>query len=748
MQRQKKYATKGGLHRDDSDDELGYEDHPWHWIYKDEGVTNLSDEDKTPSKKRKADTLSTSAKKRQIVGAQMGSFSVKVGDPILLKSPEQGKDWVGLICAFSETDEDGEPEMSVYIQWFCTPEELAFGNRSKIRPDVLPNESYITTDFNMNPLTAINGKATVLSKDAFFRKYPGGQAPKSKSAANKYSKTILCRRGVKQRNLQFTEEFVWDEIYGGPEDLLDLIDWIKEQTKVNKGRAGTRHQDLEYNQKTEAVEDEPKTPSKRRKTTSTVATPRSVKTSKYTTPTHKRIMIKKPIEITPLGTRVLSPSQYMSTPYSHARTTLHVSAVPTSLPCRSNEFNTVYSHLYSAIVDGSGGCIYISGTPGTGKTATVRDVVTSLHQAVLNDELDDFNFVEINGMKVTEPHQSYSLLWEALKGDRVSPNHALSLLEQEFSHPSPRRIPCVVLMDELDQLVTRNQSVMYNFFTWPAMRHSKLIVLAVANTMDLPERTLSNKISSRLGLTRITFAGYTHTQLMEIISSRLEGVPGNIVDKDAVQFASQKVAAVSGDARRALDICRRAVEIAENAHERNNATAQPSNDEISAGTPSRKGKGQPDSNGAMPMARVTIATIRQAINEATSSPVAQHLRSLSLSSKLFLAALLARSRRTGVAESTLGDVVVEAKRIADVAENSTIHDFLLVDSKVGKAASPMPRIIALGAAAMDLVEAGVIAMESRNKGERAGKIRFKIGEEEVKSALMGDAEAKGLGFDA
>ena len=103
-------------------------------------------------------------------------------------------------------------------------------------------------------------------------------------------------------------------------------------------------------------------------------------------------------------------------------------------------------------------------------------------------------------MKVTDPHQSYSLLWEALRGDRVSPAHALDLLEREFSNPSPRRVPCVVLMDELDQLVTKSQSVMYNFFNWPGLRHSRLIVLAVANTMDLPERTLSNKISSRLGM--------------------------------------------------------------------------------------------------------------------------------------------------------------------------------------------------------------------------------------------------------
>jgi origin recognition complex subunit 1 len=212
-----------------------------------------------------------------------------------------------------------------------------------------------------------------------------------------------------------------------------------------------------------------------------------------------RIIVKKPLEFTPLGTRVISPTQIYASPFQLARSKLHVAAVPATLPCRENEFSEVYSHLESAITDGSGACIYISGTPGTGKTATVREVVSQLNASVQAEELDDFIFVEINGMKVTDPHQSYSLLWEALKGDRVSPSQALDLLEREFNHPSPRRVPCVVLMDELDQLVTKNQSVMYNFFNWPGLRHSRLIVLAVANTMDLPERTLSNKISSRLG---------------------------------------------------------------------------------------------------------------------------------------------------------------------------------------------------------------------------------------------------------
>ena len=59
----------------------------------------------------------------------------------------------------------------------------------------------------------------------------------------------------------------------------------------------------------------------------------------------------------------------------------------------------------------------------------------------------------------------------------------------------------------------------------------------------------------------MTFQPYTFRQLEEIVASRMLGL--KVFDEDAVQLAARKVAAVSGDARRALDICRRAVELAE-----------------------------------------------------------------------------------------------------------------------------------------------------------------------------------------
>ncbi|KAG7117177.1 Origin recognition complex subunit 1 like protein [Verticillium longisporum] len=327
-----------------------------------------------------------------------------------------------------------------------------------------------------------------------------------------------------------------------------------------------------------------------------------------------------------------------------------------------------------------------------------------------SDELDDFIFVEINGMKITDPHQSYSLLWEALKSER---------------------------------LVTKNQSVMYNFFNWPALRHSRLIVLAVANTMDLPERTLSNKISSRLGLTRITFPGYNHEQLMKIIQSRLEGIPGDLVEPDAVQFASRKVAAVSGDARRALDICRRAVELAE-------AEAQPVPTTPSHGSHRH---GNEDIKTTQRGGRVTIATIRRAINEATTNPIQQYLRSLALGPRLLLFALVARTQKSGTSDATFGDIMDEVQRVLNMASGSLLPatlEALQGSMRMGSGGVRPNRYtvvteqMCLQTGATDLAGAGIIILESQ-RAERPCKLRLAVGDEEIKMAFRDDAELRAMG---
>lgn len=240
-------------------------------------------------------------------------------------------------------------------------------------------------------------------------------------------------------------------------------------------------------------------------------------------------------------------------------------------------------------------------------------------------------------------------------------------------------------------------------------------------------------LTKNSGLTRITFPGYNHEQLMKIIQSRLEGVPGNIVDPDAIQFASRKVAAVSGDARRALDICRRAVELAEA-----DAPSDPA-------TPSKRdSQTQPKGSG-----RVTIATIKKAINEATTNPIQQHLRSLPLMSKLVMAAVLLRIRRTGLAETTFGDTLDEIHRAclrapAALPGVAAVLNYGLKGTQIGSQ-RPMTRPGHIHTAALELVAAGLINLEAQ-RAERSSKLRLSIADDEVKMALRDDGDLKALGI--
>ncbi|OWK64339.1 Origin recognition complex subunit 1 [Lonchura striata] len=406
----------------------------------------------------------------------------------------------------------------------------------------------------------------------------------------------------------------------------------------------------------EEDDDMPCTPEKKPKSSRIFSTPKSSRKSAVHTPA--KTLKKTPLQGTPRTPRTprnatpeiprrIQAAQEPASVLEEARLRLHVSAVPESLPCREEEFQDIYNFVESKLIDGTGGCMYISGVPGTGKTATVHEVIRCLQQAVENEELPPFQFVEINGMKLTDPHQAYVQILEFLTGQKVTANHAAVLLAKLFSTPGPKRKTTVLIVDELDLLWTRKQNVMYNLFDWPTQKHSKLIILAIANTMDLPERIMMSRVASRLGLTRMSFQPYTYKQLQQIVSSRLKGVKA--FEEDAVQLVSRKVAALSGDARRCLDICRRATEICELAQQKR--------------TPEI----------------VRMAHVTEAIDEMFSSPNA------SLHEQIFLKAILAEFRRAGVEEATVQQIYHHYVALCRVEglQSPTVSEIMAICSRLG-----------------------------------------------------------------
>lgn len=98
-------------------------------------------------------------------------------------------------------------------------------------------------------------------------------------------------------------------------------------------------------------------------------------------------------------------------------------------------------------------------------------------------------------------------------------------------------------------------------------------------------------------------------------------------------ISNRKVASVSGDCRRALDICRRATEIAEE----------------SAGTAD---------------ATVIFVHVQQALEEMFASPKIRAIRNCSRMEKLFLQAVAAEVTRTGIEEVAFSNVYIQLETLA------------------------------------------------------------------------------------
>lgn len=184
--------------------------------------------------------------------------------------------------------------------------------------------------------------------------------------------------------------------------------------------------------------------------------------------------------------------------------------------------------------------MYVSGVPGTGKTATVTEVIRALKQKASTKEIPKFDFISINGMQMTEPRQAYVHIYKQLTEKTIPWEQAHALLEKRFSMQN--RKTTVLLVDELDILCNRRQDVVYNLLDWPTKMEARLVVVTIANTMDLPERLLMGKVTSRLGLTRLTFQPYSHKQLQEVVTARLAGT--DIFKSESIQLVARLVEAL------------------------------------------------------------------------------------------------------------------------------------------------------------------------------------------------------------
>ncbi|OEH78051.1 AAA family protein [Cyclospora cayetanensis] len=265
------------------------------------------------------------------------------------------------------------------------------------------------------------------------------------------------------------------------------------------------------------------------------------------------------------------------TPVQRAIRRLQLDSVPATLPCRMAEFQKVRQTILTGIKQQQGGeLLYISGLPGTGKTATVQSVLRSLQRDVQKQVIPPFTCIELNAMRLQHPDMVFVALYKQLFGCKPhSTQHAFAELDRTFTgeaHSEARgqwddfrkrrlkasktrndKLPIVLVVDEVDCLVSVKQRVLYTLFDWPFCPASRLVLIAIANTIDLPEKILNSRCASRIGFGRLTFNPYTSEQIEGIIVERLQDCRDLFADA-AIKVCARKIANFYGDIRRALQV--------------------------------------------------------------------------------------------------------------------------------------------------------------------------------------------------
>ncbi|KAK3356160.1 P-loop containing nucleoside triphosphate hydrolase protein [Neurospora tetraspora] len=452
---------------------------------------------------------------------------------------------------------------------------------------------------------------------------------------------------------------------------------------------------------------EAETPSKSllRRRKSVIASPPKTAPVTPSTPRHYDVFAKAAVttprhRVMSVGklSRRMTPSTPMTpaasqTVYHQARQLFSRSADPGELIGRDEEREKLNTFLDRCTTAHPSGCLYVSGPPGTGKSAIVNKVTDKFAS-----ETSTVRKAYINCMSIKSSKDLYVTLLDQLvskdedkeelstESDVVAPLQKLILPKKKIQDVY------LVVLDEIDHILTLDPESLYSLFEWSLeKKNSRLALIGIANALDLTDRFLPRLKSRNLKPELLPILPYTAPQVKNIIITRLKSLLPGGTPKDpnyvpffhpaAIELCSRKVSSQTGDLRRAFEICRRAIDLVESETRLKHENEV--KEQMLQMSPSKKrvlGENTNLSSGPAPSSlfrsistpsasvsasllrslqaltpatapRVSIAHLSKVTAAAFSNGTTQRLKTLNLQQKAALCALVAIEKRNRAAQS-------------------------------------------------------------------------------------------------
>jgi len=252
------------------------------------------------------------------------------------------------------------------------------------------------------------------------------------------------------------------------------------------------------------------------------------------------------------------------------RNALEPSYIPEILPHRDVQIKDIAEKTACALLGDAPPSFLCYGQTGTGKTATIRYVSQKLAQQ--NSEIKPW-WIYINCNVVSTPYRILAHIYNTISRDEKIPptglpkdiifKRLLGLLDSRVGGSI-----CFLVLDEIDILVDKKggNEILYDLTRLNEnLDHCKSSLIGISNKLKF-RNSLDPRILSSLGEEHIVFPSYDASELRDILNERAKiAFHDYVLKEDVIPLCAALAAKEHGDARKALQLLRKAGELAERA---------------------------------------------------------------------------------------------------------------------------------------------------------------------------------------
>nr|GMD28123.1 cell division control protein 6 homolog B-like [Ipomoea batatas] len=392
---------------------------------------------------------------------------------------------------------------------------------------------------------------------------------------------------------------------------------------------------------------------------------------------------------------------------------LHVSTAPSTIMCRDAEQNRVLEFCKQCVEQGKAGSLYVSGCPGTGKSLSIEKVKEALVDWAKKVNFQQPDILTINCTSLTKTSEIFNKILEKIQPKKKLSGSTtpLQLLQNLFSLKQQAGTSMMLIIaDELDYLITQDRAVLHDLFMLTTFPSSRCIVLGIANAIDLADRFLPKLQSLNCKPMVITFRAYSKDQIIMILRQRLAALPYIVFQPQALELCARKIASASGDMRKALSICRSAIEVLETEIRDSINSLNLTSLETGVSDAPCNILRMPDNN------IVRVDHVARALSNAYKSPAVDTIQSLPQHQQIILCSAV-KLFRGGKKDATIGEL---SKYYIDVCRSTLV---------------PAVGVMELSSMCRVLADQGLLKM-GQSREVKLRRVTLKVDEADITFALQ------------